>query len=285
METHVTQRWRKRKARYRPAGETINPRHYEVAVLDDEKLAKEFVAENHYLETLPPVRRRFGLYRRTRLVGVAIFTVPTSYKAITKFFGSTDHKAYMDLGRFVLLHEVESNGESWFLARCLHLLRKQGVPGVMTFADPEPRRGAQGSIVFPGHIGTCYQALNATFYGRATARTLRLFPDGSSFNDRTASKLRKGEKGLRYACKFLEQRGAEPVPEDRETRARWFKFWRERLTRGYRHRGNLRYVFALDPQLRKHIPPGLPYPRFRFSGIEISGGDDASLINGSRDKG
>ena len=33
-------------------------------------------------------------------------------------------------------------------------------------------------MVFPGHLGTIYRATNAIYTGLATARTLRLLPDG-----------------------------------------------------------------------------------------------------------
>ena len=61
----------------------------------------------------------------------------------------------------MLAESVPANGESWFLARCWELATRQGKHGVVSFSDPVPRRTAVGTLVFPGHIGTIYQACNA----------------------------------------------------------------------------------------------------------------------------
>jgi hypothetical protein len=54
--------------------------------------------------------------------------------------------------RFVLLDECPGNSESWFLARCFDALLDDGVRGVVSFADPVPRRTASGQLVMPGHV-------------------------------------------------------------------------------------------------------------------------------------
>jgi hypothetical protein len=36
----------------------------------------------------------------------------------------------------------------------------------------------------------------------------------------------------------------------------------KRLCRPIFHSGNHRYLFALDGRLRRHLPKGLPYPKF-----------------------
>lgn len=88
----------------------------------------------------------------------------------------------MECSRFVLLDECPGNAESWFLARCFDALLAEGVRGVVSFADPVPRRTASGLLVMPGHVGTIYAATNALYTGRATARTVKLLPDGTVFH-------------------------------------------------------------------------------------------------------
>ncbi len=58
----LTQLWRSGRESYRPAGQVIDPRHYEVAPIQ-EKSAKEFVISNHYSRSYPAARFRFGLFR------------------------------------------------------------------------------------------------------------------------------------------------------------------------------------------------------------------------------
>nr|WTB11197.1 hypothetical protein OG546_48260 [Streptomyces antimycoticus] len=84
--------------------------------------------------------------------------------------------------RFVLLDACPGNSESWFLARRFEHLLARGVRGVVSFADPVPRRTASGVLVMPGHVGTIYAASNAVYAGRATARTVKLLPDGTVFH-------------------------------------------------------------------------------------------------------
>ncbi len=59
----LNQRWRHHRSSYRPAGEPINPRHYEVAAIADDTTAKVFVCAHHYSATFPAARFRFGLYK------------------------------------------------------------------------------------------------------------------------------------------------------------------------------------------------------------------------------
>jgi hypothetical protein len=54
------------------------------------------------------------------------------------------------------------------------------VRGVVSFADPVPRRIASGLLVMPGHVGTIYAATHAVYADRATARTMKLLPDATS---------------------------------------------------------------------------------------------------------
>jgi hypothetical protein len=107
-----TQRWRERRESYRPAGEPINPRLYEVAELPGDRDAKEFIVAHHYLASYPSARARFGLFTCGELVGVAVFSHPCNDRVLTSVF-PLDPLESVELGRFVLLDSVPANGESW----------------------------------------------------------------------------------------------------------------------------------------------------------------------------
>jgi hypothetical protein len=62
----------------------------------------------------------------------------------------------LECSRFVLLDECPANAESWFLAGCFAELLAGGVRGIVSFADPVPRRTASGSLIMTGHVGTIY---------------------------------------------------------------------------------------------------------------------------------
>jgi hypothetical protein len=185
------QRWRDGRSVFRRPDGQLRTRAYEVAEVGD-GVAKAFVQRHHYLKSYPAARFRFGLYRRDVLVGVAVFSHPTNDRALTNVFGGFARES-VELGRFVLLDAVPYNGETWFLARCLRVLRKIGLRGVVSFSDPVPRRTADGRVICPGHIGTVYQAGNAAYLGRGSPTPLFLLPDGTTFSKRAISKVPPGQ--------------------------------------------------------------------------------------------
>jgi hypothetical protein len=254
MITRVVQGWRRRRASYRPQGEVIDTSQYEVAPIDSDTEAKRFVLETHYSGSYPVARFRYGLYRGQQLTGVAVFSVPMRLEVFDPL--PCPHEASVELGRFVLLDDVPSNGETWFLSRALRDLARRGIEGVVSFSDPVPRMNADGRVVFKGHIGNIYQASSALYVGQAKPRTLRLFADGSVFSERAASKIRKREQGWRYAAAQLVAFGATPLRE-REDSVAWLRYWRPRLTRTLRHEGNHKYLFPIAKGLRKPLEKSL----------------------------
>jgi hypothetical protein len=261
LSLNLTQRWAEGRASYRPLGEVIRTAEYDVAEIHDDTTARNFVLTHHYAGTYPAARFRVGLYRRGSLVGVAVFSHPCSDKVLTNVFPgkATDS---VELGRFVLLDSCEANAETFMLGCAFDILRAHKIVGVVSFSDPMPRRTVAGDLVFRGHYGTIYQAHNGRFLGRATARTLRLLPDGRVFSDRAAQKIRKGESGWHYAAAQLESWGASPAPDNPEDRREWFAQALTRFTRTIQHRGNFKYAWPLQKHMRRFLPPSLPYPKY-----------------------
>lgn len=261
MITDFVQRWTERRESRRPAGETIRPSAYDVVELEGDTLARRFVEQHHYSASYPAARFRFGLYQRGELAGVAVFSVGASGAAHRAVWPTLDPLEAVDLGRFVLVDSVPANGESWFIARCFALLAGR-VVGVASCADPVARTSAAGAALFPGHIGTIYQATNGRYVGRTGPSTLRLLPDGRVLSSRAMSKLRRREVGWRYAAAELERCGADRLSEDEDATA-WLRRWRPLLTRPLRHHGNYRYIWSLDRRRRREVltAAALPYPK------------------------
>jgi len=254
----LNQRWRNQRDSYRPSGEVINTRSYEVAYMPGDKEAKGFILAHHYSASFPAARFRYGLYRGGELVGVSVFSVPAQPKCLDVAPGDRHEK--VELGRFVLLDDVPANGESWFIARCFEQLRSSGITGVVSFSDPSERTNTRGEAVFGGHVGTIYQATNATYLGTSKAETRRLLPDGTVIHGRALTKIRHRRQGAHYAAAILERFGAEPL-QDSEDAVAWTARWVQALTRPLRHPGNHKYVWALHKRDRRHLPSGLPYPK------------------------
>jgi hypothetical protein len=266
------QRWRDRRHSWRHLSEGgFDARRYTVELLP-EKAAKSFVVEHHYSRSFPSARFRLGLYDVTasegRLCGVAVFGIPVTAAVLTRPLPDlVPYMESLECSRFVLTDECPANAESWFLARCFDELLAHGVRGVVSFADPVPRRDASGSVVAVGHVGTIYQATNAVYMGRATPRTVKLLPNGMVLNERMAQKVRRQEQGHEYAEQLLIRHGAPALRAGVDP-----KVWlREALVavgaRNLRHRGVHRYVYRLGrsrrdrESIRLGLPVGGAYPK------------------------
>ncbi|WP_369253763.1 hypothetical protein [Streptomyces sp. R35] len=125
---------------------------------------------------------------------------------------NTPFSQSVECSRFVLLPECPGNSESWFLARCFRTLHADGVRGVVSFADPVPRRTSTGVLVMPGHVGTIYAATNAVYAGRATARTVKLLPDGTVFNSGVCAGSRGTTDDREAASQQVDHRIGSPRP-------------------------------------------------------------------------
>jgi len=248
----------------------ISTHDYEVAPITLTQ-AKTFVIQHHYSAAYVACRYRFGLFKRyalfpeDELVGVAVFSVPMSQKVLTNIFPCEPLES-IELGRFVLLDHIPSNAESWFFARCRELLKREGIKGIVAFSDDTPRTAIfpVHSLIFSGHIGTIYQSSNAVYLKRTTPRVLKVLRDGSIFSDRAASKIRKAERGWRYAANILVKHGAtEPPPATAHNATllkSWLTYWTNLLTRPLKHAGNHRYAWSLSHSIT--LPPSHQYPKW-----------------------
>jgi hypothetical protein len=234
-------------------GDVFDPDRYFVAEIFDDTTAAEFITSLHYSGSYVAARLRYGLYRvdwpKSRLVGVAVLSVPANRKVLTNVFpGLEPYDESLELGRFVLLEEVPYNAESWFLAEVRRLAAKEhAIKGWVSFSDPVARFTLAGQLVKPGHQGTIYKASNATRAGRSTKRTLILMRDGLVFSARAAQKIRKREQGAEYATRWLMGYGAR-APRAFEDPAVWLREVLEdpgMEVRRLPHPGNHRFLFVL----------------------------------------
>jgi len=258
VRTNHTQRWSRRRESYRRRGEAFEPGRYFVEEIPDDTTARAFVVSHHYSASYPAARARFGLFEGSDLVGVAVLSVPASPRVLPRAFGE-DAADCAELGRFVLLDQVPFNGESWFIGRIRHAVRGR-FAGLLAHADPMPRTTAAGEIQHAGHVGTIYQASSARYLGHATARTLRVLPDGTVLSDRSIQKVRAGERGWRGCAAMIESHGAPPSPEDADLRRAWVRDSLELVTRRVRHPGNLRYALPVHARV-KIVGEPMPYPK------------------------
>ncbi len=250
---------------------------YTVEPIGDDTTARAFVLAHHYSGSYVAARRRFGLYHRGELVGVAVYSNPAALAVLTCVLPELNPRCEsVELGRFVLLDEVPGNAESWFLARCHEQLLAGGVAGIVSFSDPVPRRLPSGELVSPGHVGTIYQATNAVYTGKSDRRTLWVLPDGTIFNGQALQKIRQRKQGHVYAERQLIRWGARPMRAGEDPKV-WLREARTACgVTTFRHPGCHRYVFALgrNDRARKQVRialPAQPYPKKREARELVAG--------------
>lgn len=263
---NACQRWLNGRHSFRPASEGgFDPSRYDVAEIRDDTTPRAFVERHHYSGSFPAVVHRYGLFERGELVGVAVLGVPAQKAVLTGPFPTLQpYVESLELSRFVLLDRVPANAESWFWARCRELAAKAGLRGILAFSDPVERIGSDGQVVKPGHVGTIYQASNALYLGRGTARTLLVLPDATVLNERTLSKIRRQERGHEYGERLLVRHGAPPRHPG-QAAAEWLPgALRAAGVRRLAHPGNFRYAWRLGREARAialGMPVLTPYPK------------------------
>lgn len=260
-------RWEQRREKWVTPQDPFDPRGYAVDVVG-ESLARRFIIAEHYSGSFPAARLSVGLWGPgPTLAGAAVFSVPMSEAVLDRWLGQ-DAAAGVELGRFVCGPSVRFNGETWFLKRAFAALRREkGCRSVLSCADPLERRTIEGQLTKSSHYGTIYKAKGALFAGRTGSRWVVLAPDGSVVSERMLSKIRRGERGIRYAIRRLLEYGAHP----RRPGESWAD-WTTRVTvlppfRRVKHPGNFAYVFGLDGAASRQLETlhdgGLPYPHQR----------------------
>lgn len=260
------QRWRDRRPHYRPAGEVFDTKRASVEVIE-ESVAKAFVVRHHYAGTFPASRLRAGLFvqnafEQAELVGVAVFGVPVHQAIIPKYFEGLAPNSGTVLARLVLLDKVAANAESWFVARAFRLVREhKQIEGVLSYSDPVERVDVDGNVVKRGHVGTVYQALNASYRGRSRAQAMVFSRDGRVVDQRTLSKLRNDESGAGYAYDQLRSVGAPDRQPLEAGRAYVARALAEGSFRTVQHPGNHTYTWWLGDARRRPQWDQQAYPK------------------------
>jgi len=124
--------------------------------------AKEYIRENHYSRGVSNCPFPcYGLFSGVVLIGVCAFAVPCSEYVRSSVFGKEYKNRVIELHRLHILDCTPKNTESWFISRCLRLLKKDKpeIWAVISFSD-----------LSEGHKGVVYKAANAYYVGVTTSR-------------------------------------------------------------------------------------------------------------------
>lgn len=126
---------------------------YHIERLDCET-AKRYIREHHYSHGSHNAPSPcYGLFNGIYLIGVLMFAVPCSENVRRSVFGKGYEDYVLELHRLHILDGTPKNTESWFVSRCLKMLRKD---------HPQTKAVISFSDISEGHHGTIYRA--CSFY-------------------------------------------------------------------------------------------------------------------------
>jgi hypothetical protein len=134
---------------------------------------RNFIETNHYSKSINgcKVSNCYALYYDEELVGSILFG-GLSTTAWKKY--SDKESDVVELRRLTCLDSCPRNTESWFLSRCIKLLKKESqYKIIVSYADP-----------YHDHVGIIYQASNWSYRGTTNKDTLLKTPDGKLYHSR-----------------------------------------------------------------------------------------------------
>ena len=143
----------------------------------------------------------YGLFDNGELIGVCAFATPCSERVRSSIFGEEHKEHVTELHRLHIQDCTPKNTESWFIARCLKLLKadKPDIWAVISFSD-----------LTAGHTGVIYRASNAYFLG--ATRKMRFYYD-------TNGRLRHPRQcGVNIKEQEAAQMGWKPVMRESKYR-------------------------------------------------------------------
>lgn len=179
----------------------------------DTKVAKAYIHKNHYSGgSHNGPSPCYGLFDGNNLIGCLMFATPCSEAVRTSVFGVEHKDSIVELHRLHILDITPRNTESWFISRCLRLLKtdRPHTRAILSFADPTQ-----------GHQGVIYQASNFIQCGTSSPTTFYLDQQGR----------------LRHP----RQNGVN-ISKEEATKRGWTVSKRM---------GKIRYLYVLDPRDRK----------------------------------
>lgn len=167
---------------------------YEVSLIDCET-AKRYIIKNHYSHGCHNAPSPcYGLFDNNKLIGVLMFAIPCSENVRASVFGEQYKDNVIELHRLHILDCTPKNTESWFVSRCLKLLKRDNpkIKAIISFADNTQ-----------GHKGVIYQATHFFFCGKTGKATFYL--------DQSGRLRHPHQNGKNITLKLALEKGWQPV--------------------------------------------------------------------------
>lgn len=176
-------------------------KNYEISLIDCE-LAKKYIIKNHYSHGCHNAPSPcYGLFEQNNLIGVLMFATPCSENVRASVFGEEYKDWVIELHRLHILDLTPKNTESWFIAKCLKLLKKDRpqTKAIISFADST--QGHKGIIYRATHFYQCGKTGKATFYLDKNGRLRHPHQCGKNITKQIAI-----EKGWKPVIRYSKNR-------------------------------------------------------------------------------
>jgi len=137
---------------------------YKVTLIDCET-AKQYIIENHYAHGCHNAPSPcYALIDNNKIIGILMFATPCSENVRASVFGEEYKDWVIELHRLHILDCTPKNAESWFISRCIKLLKKDNpkIKAIISFADST--QGHEGIVYKATHFYYCGKTGKATFY-------------------------------------------------------------------------------------------------------------------------
>ena len=143
--------------------ESINVGDYKIRRIQY-KECLPFILNIHYAKRVPMIIFAFGLFEKTKLVGIITYGKPASHSLCIGVAGEHNQNLVIELNRLVLKNNKKKEA-SILISASFKLLPKPLI--IVSYADTKHK-----------HVGVVYQATNFMFTGTTKARTDMAGKDG-----------------------------------------------------------------------------------------------------------
>lgn len=177
---------------------------YEIKRIDC-NTAKKYIQENHYSHgSHNRPSPCYALFDGEDMIGCMMFATPCSERVRASVFGEDYKDSVTELHRLHILDCTPKNTESWFISRCLKMLKKDKpqIKAVLSFSDTTQ-----------GHDGTIYKATNAYRIGATASALFYIDQEGRLRHPR--------QNGINITKKMAEARGWTPCKRGAKNRYLW----------------------------------------------------------------
>lgn len=176
------------------------------------KVARDYITEHHYSHGCSGMAnpcyglfetRNDGLFgEQDHLIGALMFATPCSEDVRASIFGEEYKDWVIELHRLHVLDGTPKNTESWFISRCLSMIKTDlpRIRAVISFSDSTE-----------GHTGIVYQATNFYYCGTTGSKVF--------YRDKTGRLRHPRQSGVDITPEMAKEMGW--TPERREAKNRY----------------------------------------------------------------